>query len=36
MSDWLMISVPAAVFLYLVAYPENGQQVMQWLGAFLR
>ena len=36
MRDWLMMLVPAGLLFYLVAYPENGQQAMQWLGALLR
>jgi len=36
MRDWLMILVPAAVFVYLVAYPEKGQEFIHWAEALLR
>jgi len=36
MRDWLMILVPVAVFVYLVANPEKGQQFIHWAEALLR
>jgi len=36
MRDWFMILTPAALLFYLVAYPEKGHQVMQWIEGLLR
>jgi hypothetical protein len=36
MRDWLLILLPVALFVYLIVYPEKGQQFIHWAEALLR